>query len=165
MGGAKTTSSTSATYEPETGQALESEIQMFLGNLQPIQREQLMKYATIMPNQPGRVGASALAPPSTFAPLSAAQQEGQERLNLPEGAIAGIGEGLLGGQAQIYPQAYQSAQGITSGIQSTIDPRFTEQMKPLMQQTSETEPDKGQMAMQAGAMAVSIAIAVAAAIA
>lgn len=163
MGGSTTTTSQDIRFEPETIAALQKELALQIGQLSPIQQEQILRYAAAAQNQPGAVGAAPAAQPFTpgsFAPLEKTVERAGERLNLSPTGVGTIGEVIRAGQQQLESAAQRQAGQSLGQLQSIVSPQFGRSLDPTIRTTADQGVDEAQLAISSAAAAAAIAVAV-----
>lgn len=163
MGGSSTTTSQDIQLEPETVAALQKELSLQIGQLSPIQQQQILRYATVARNQPGVpvLGAAAPFTPGSFALLDKTVERAGERLNLSPTGLGTINEVLHAGQQQLESAAQRQATQGLGQIQSIASPQFGRSLDPTIRTTADQGIDPVTTGIAAAGAAAAIAAAVA----
>jgi hypothetical protein len=137
MGGASTTSSTRPSFSPETLQALGIELLTSLGQLNPIQREQILEAASLAINQTGTTRTPAgVSEPVKTAAVRATQQ-------IPLDNLGPIIEALQASAQRGVSAKQRAASDTLAGITSFVDPRFANVLQPTQSTSSSTSDPIG----------------------
>lgn len=157
MGPKKTRSQTQLQFSPETLEALGTELFTQITQLNPIQREQILRAAALSIGQPGAEGAPTVLPEGLLAPVEAGVTSAAPALNLDIEQIGRILDTLQGGVLSAEGAARKQAGQITSGVTSFIDPRFASILSPTPTTTSKQAADPFQIGLQAAGVGAAIA--------
>jgi hypothetical protein len=157
MGSSKTSSKQQLEFKPEALQALGSELTFQFGQLNPIQREQILKAAQFTLNQPGAGSAQGVFPPGLFQPVNAAVRTGANRMGVQGDQLAPLLEALSGGRQQLMGAAIRQGGQTVKGIPSFVDPRFANIMSPTASTDTKSTPSALQTGLQVGSAAIGAA--------
>lgn len=157
------TTETELEFSPETLQALGIELTAQIGQLDPIQREELMRAIGLTINQPGAAtgGTPPTAELGVTPAVTAATTRAATQRAAPAAQIGQIIEGLRGGAQRSQNAQVRQAQGIPAGITSFVDPRLARSLQPTSTtSTSGGGPSNAQTGLQAAGTAAAIAAVV-----
>jgi hypothetical protein len=157
MSAPEQTTTTELQFSPETLHALGQELFIQLGQLNPIQRDQIIQAAGLLMNQPGRPGAPAALPEGLFAPVNAATRGAANMMSFSPEGLAPALEALQGGVVRGRRAATKQAGEIGGGITSFVDPRFATILSPTQQSQTSTSGTEFQTGLAAAGTAGTLA--------
>lgn len=159
MSGPETTTEQKITFGPEALQILQAEVMEQFGLLNPVQQQQLFKFAQQATGQPNFMQMQQPAP-GIFAPAEASARQAAPQMGVTDfGPMIQL---LQGGQQKIGMQQGKQAREINASVSSFLDPRYANMVSPKTSSTASTGVDEFATGAQAAAAAAAIATAAAA---